>query len=207
LQTPLAGKIHLIRVAPQFVAQSHEPCFLHLVEQAWRYMKKRILEFVALCSAIPTLLIAQTAPKTIAGVWVNKVVAKDVVAKDAPITLIAISLYSPDGSFVNHGIEKIPPMPEIPVVGTEMGPGIGQWVRTGDKESHMTFYAVLSKDGVAAGFYHDEATLILSDSGDEYTGESKAEFLDLKWKAVGGREANITAKRLKSRSRSNLNRQ
>jgi hypothetical protein len=156
-------------------------------------MKKRILEFVALCSAIPTLLIAQTAPKTIAGVWVNKivakdVVAKDVVAKDAPITLIAISLYSPDGSFVNHGIEKIPPMPEIPAVGTKMGPGIGQWVRTGDKEYHMTFYAVLSTDGVATGFYHDEATLILSDSGDEYTGESKSEFLDLNWKAVGGRD-------------------
>jgi hypothetical protein len=156
-------------------------------------MKKRILEFVALCSAIPTLLIAQTAPKTIAGVWVNKI-----VAKDAPITLIAISLYSPDGSFINHGIEKIPPMPEIPVAGTEMAGGIGQWVRTGDKEYHMTFYAVLSKEGVATGFYHAETTLILSDSGDEYTGESKAEFLDLNWKAVGGREGNITAKRLKT---------
>jgi len=156
-------------------------------------MKKRILEFVALCSAIPTLLIAQTAPKTIAGVWVNKI-----VAKDAPITLIAISLYSPDGSFVNHGIEKIPPMPEIPAVGTVMGPGIGQWVRTGDKEYHMTFYSVLSTDGVATGFYHAEVTLILSDSGDEYTGETKSEFLDLNWKAVGGREGNITAKRLKT---------
>jgi hypothetical protein len=127
------------------------------------------------------------------GVWVNKI-----VAKDAPITLIAISLYSPDGSFVNHGIEKIPSMPEIPVVGTVMGPGIGQWVRTGDKEYHMTFYAVLSKDGVATGFYHAEATFILSDSGDEYTGESKSEFLDLNWKAVGGREGKITAKRLKT---------
>ena len=160
-------------------------------------MKRRILEFVALCSAIPTLLIAQTAPKTIAGVWVNKLVAKDV-----PMTLIAICLYSPDGSFVNHGIEKIPPMPEIPVVGTEMGPGIGQWVRTGDKEYQVeyqvTFYAVFSTEGVATGFYHAEATLILSDSGDEYTGESKSEFLDLNWKAVGGREGNITAKRLKT---------
>ena len=38
------------------------------------------------------------------GVWVNKLVAKDV-----PMTLIAICLYSPDGSFVNHGIEKIDP--------------------------------------------------------------------------------------------------
>ena len=89
-------------------------------------------------------------------------------------------------------------MPEIPAVGTQMGPGIGQWVRTGDKEYHMTFYAVLSKEGVATGFYHAEATLILSDSGDEYTGESKSEFLDLNWKAVGGREGNITAKRLKT---------
>jgi hypothetical protein len=38
----------------------------------------------------------------------------------------------------------------------------------------------------------------LSDSGDEYTGETKSEFLDLNWKAVGGREGNITAKRLKA---------
>ena len=156
-------------------------------------MKKRILEFVALCSAIPTLLIAQTAPKTIAGVWVSKI-----VAKDASITLIAISLYSPDGSFVDNGILKIPPTPDIPAIGTQMGAGIGQWVRTGDKEYHMTFYSVLSKEGVATGFYHAEATLILSDSGDEYTGESKSEFLDLNWKAVGGREGNITAKRLKT---------
>src|SRR6476620_3538647 len=71
-------------------------------------------------------------------------------------------------------------------------------LRTGDKEYHMTFYAVLSKEGVATGFYHAEATLILSDSGDELTGESKTEFLDLNWKAVGGREGNITAKRLKA---------
>jgi hypothetical protein len=161
-------------------------------------MKKRILEFVVLCSAIPTLLIAQTAPKTIAGVWVSKIVSEDLVAKNAPITLIAISLYSPDGSVVNHGIAKIPPMPDIPVVGTQMGAGIGQWVRMGDKEYHMTFYAVLSRDGVATGFYDAEATLILSDSGDEYTGESKSEFLDLNWKAVGRREGNITAKRLKT---------
>jgi hypothetical protein len=38
----------------------------------------------------------------------------------------------------------------------------------------------------------------LSDSGDEYTGETKSEFLDLNWKAVGGRDGNITAKRLKA---------
>ena len=62
----------------------------------------------------------------------------------------------------------------------------------------MTFYSVISKDGVATGFYHAQATLILSDSGDEYTGETKSEFLDLNWKAVGGREGNIMAKRLKA---------
>jgi hypothetical protein len=60
------------------------------------------------------------------------------------------------------------------------------------------FAAVFSKEGVATGFYHADATLILSDSCDEYTGESKSEFLDLNWKAVGGREGNITGKRLKT---------
>ena len=71
----------------------------------------------------------------------------------------------------NMGSRKIPPMPDIPVVGTQMGAGIGQWVRMGDKEYHMTFYAVLSWDGVATGFYDAEATLILSGfrRRDEYT--------------------------------------
>ena len=38
----------------------------------------------------------------------------------------------------------------------------------------------------------------MSDSGDEYSGQSKAEFLDLNWKVVASGEADVTAKRLKT---------
>jgi hypothetical protein len=66
-----------------------------------------------------------------------------------------------------------------------MGPAYGQWVQTGDREFQLTFYAAMwNKEGVISGFHRIQSTIVLSESGDEYTAHTQADFFDANWKTL-----------------------
>ncbi len=74
-------------------------------------------------------------------------------------------------------------------VATEVDPGYGRWAATGDREFRLTFYAVMRKPGAVAGFERVQDSLVLSESGDEYTGHAQVDFLDADWNVVFRRKA------------------
>jgi hypothetical protein len=112
--------------------------------------------------------------KNLTGVWALKVTPHDV-----PRTLLVLGIFGADGSYTCSLDQKLPPIPEIQAVGTEMGPGHGRWARTGAREFRLTFYAVVWKQGVVNGFHRVQTTLILSESGDDFAiQQGQADFLD-----------------------------
>jgi hypothetical protein len=82
---------------------------------------------------------------------------------------LTIAIFGGDGSFATKISAKFPPVPPFQGFVDEVGPGYGRWVETSDKEFKLTFYAVLLKDGVANGYQRVHSTMILSESGNEFT--------------------------------------
>jgi hypothetical protein len=145
-------------------------------------MKKRFIGLAAMYILIPAMLLAQPAgKKQLEGVWAVK--ASPVGQSQSP--RLSLAMFSRDGSFTTVvGYKTLPPIPVVQSVATELGPGYGRWAATGDREFRLTFYAVMRKAGEAAGFQRVQDTLVLSESGDEYTGHAQVDFLDADWNVV-----------------------
>jgi hypothetical protein len=63
----------------------------------------------------------------------------------------------------------------------------------------LTFYAVLLKEGVANGYERIHSTMVLSESGNEFTAhEAHVDFLDVNWKVVFSSTDEVTGKRLEA---------
>ena len=124
--------------------------------------KNRLIGLAFLCVTIPLMLVAQPAEKkTLVGVWEVKISAGGV----PPPPLLSIASFGGDGSFTTAGNTKFPQG----LGSDERGPGYGRWAQTGDREFKLTFYAVLLKDGEVNGYLQVHGTLILSESGNEFT--------------------------------------
>ena len=145
-------------------------------------MKKRFIGLAAVYMLFPAMLLAQPAgKKQLVGVWAVKV--SPVGQSQSP--LLSLAMFGGDGSFnTGVGYKTLPPIPVVQDVATELGPGYGRWAATGDREFRLTFYAVMRKAGEAAGFQRVQDTLVLSESGDEYTGHAQVDFLDADWNVV-----------------------
>jgi hypothetical protein len=145
-------------------------------------MKNRFIGLAAVYMLIPAMLLAQPAgKKQLVGVWAVKV--SPVGQSQSP--LLSLAMFGGDGSFTTGvGYKTLPPIPVVQDVATELGPGYGRWAATGDREFRLTFYAVMRKAGEAAGFQRVQDTLVLSESGDEYTGHAQVDFLDADWNVV-----------------------
>jgi hypothetical protein len=79
-------------------------------------------------------------------------------------------MYGADGSFTTGGsYHALPSVPTVQDVANELGPGYGQWAATNDKEFRLTFYSVMWKAGLMTGYQRVQETLVMSESGDEYT--------------------------------------
>ena len=103
------------------------------------------------------------------------------------------------GSFVGTHDRAVPPVPEILAIGADMSPAYGRWVKSGDREFQLTFYAAIwNKDGVISGFHRIQASIVLSESGDEFTAKTQADFSDANWKTIISNTGEVKATRLKT---------
>ena len=62
----------------------------------------------------------------------------------------------------------------------------------------MTFYSVMWKAGLVNGYQRVQDTLVLSESGDEYTGHAQVDFLDANWKVVFSTTSDVKGTRLET---------
>src|ERR1700758_4854721 len=145
-------------------------------------MKNGFSGLAAVYILIPAMLIAQSAgKKPLVGVW--EVKEEPVEQSQSP--LLSLAMFGGGGSFTTGvGYKTLPPISALQKVATDVGPGYGRWAATGDREFRLTFYSVMRKAGEAAGFQRVQDTLVLSESGDEYTGHAQVDFLDADWNVV-----------------------
>ena len=141
---------------------------------------------------IPLILVAQPAEKkALVGVWEVKISAGGGPTQP----LLSVASFGGDGSFNTAGNTKSPPGLES----NERGPGYGRWAQTGDREFKLTFYAALLKDGEVNGYMQVRGTLILSESGNEFTTrECKVDFLDTDRKVLDSDNDQVTGTRLET---------
>jgi hypothetical protein len=113
--------------------------------------------------------------------------------------LLSLAMFGGDGSFtIAGGYKAVPPVPVVDEVATEVGPGYGRWTATGNREFRLTFYSVLWKAGLVNGFQRVRDTLTLSESSDEYTGQSKVDFLDANWNVVFSTSSDVKGTKLET---------
>jgi len=145
-------------------------------------MKKRFIGLAAVCMLIPAVLNAQpSGKKQLVGVWA----VKEAPVEQSQSPLLSLAMFGGDGSFTTGvGYKALPAISALQNVATEVGPGYGRWAATGDREFRLTFYAVMRKAGEGTGFQRVQDTLVLSKSGDEYTGHAQVDFLDADWNVV-----------------------
>jgi hypothetical protein len=145
---------------------------------------------------IAALLEGQAAAKErLSGVWELKM--SPVGQSQSP--LLGLAMYGGDGGFITAGGYKaLPPISAVQDVATELGPGYGGWVATGEGQIQLAFYSVMWKAGLVNGYQRVRDTLVLSESGDEYTGHPQLDFLDTSWKVVFSTKSDVKATRLET---------
>ena len=153
--------------------------------------KKGLIGLAVLCVTIPVMLVAQAAEKkTLVGVWEVNISA----GGGPPKPLLSIASFGGDGSFTTAGNTKISGLGS-----DERGPGYGRWAQTGDREFKLTFYAVLLKDGEVNGYLQVHGTLILSESGNEFTTrDCKVDFMDADRKVLDSDNDQVKGTRLET---------
>ena len=142
----------------------------------------------------PAALMAQPAEKKqLAGVWEVKMLP---VGQSPELSL---AMYAGDGSFnTTVGYKALPSIPAVQDVATEIGLGYGQWAATGDREFRLTYYCVLWKAGMVNGFQRVKDTLVMTESGDDYTGRAQVDFLDANWNVVFSTTSDVKGTRLET---------
>jgi hypothetical protein len=154
--------------------------------------KNGLIGLAFLCVTIPIMLVAQPAEKkALVGVWEVKISAGGGPSQP----LLSIASFGGDGSFSTSGNTKFPQG-----LGSDgRGPGYGRWAQTGDKEFKLTFYAVLLKDGEVNGYMQVQSTLILSESGNEFTSrDCKVDFMDADRKVLDSDKDQVKGTRLET---------
>jgi hypothetical protein len=139
--------------------------------------------------------VAQQGEKQLAGVWEDKVSTAE--PWGLPLPLLSLALYGGDGdSITAGGYKALPAIAAVQDIANEIGPGLGRWEATGAREFRLTSYSVLGKTGVVNGFQRVQDTLVFSESGDEYIGHAKVDFLDSNWNVVFSTSSDVKGIRL-----------
>jgi hypothetical protein len=144
-----------------------------------------------------TLLPWPAGKKQLVGVWEDKMVPAD--EWRLPLPLLSLAMFGGNGYFTTAGGHKaLPPVAAVQDVANEIGPGFGRSVATGAGEFHLTFYCVIWKAGLVNGFERVRDALVLSESGDEYTGQAQVDFLDANWNVVFSTTSDMKGIRLET---------
>jgi hypothetical protein len=142
-----------------------------------------------------TLVGKPAEKKPLVGVWV----VKESPAGPSHSSLLSLAMFSGDGSFsTTGGYKALPAVPGVRGVATEIGSGYGRWVGTGEREFRLTFYSVMWKEGLVNGYQRVRDTLVLSESGDEYTGHAQVDFLDAKRNVVFSTATDVEGTKLET---------
>lgn len=146
----------------------------------------------------PAMIATQPIGKTrLVGVWEAKM--SPFGQSQSP--LLSLAMFGEYGSLVAAGGYKaLPSDPAIQDVATEIGPAYGGWAAGGEKEFRLTFYSVMWKAGLVNGFQRVQDTLVLSESGDEYTGHAQVDFLNANLNIVLSTVRDVRGKRLETPS-------
>jgi hypothetical protein len=109
-------------------------------------------------------------------------------------------MFGADGSFTTGGSYKIlSSVPAVEDIATELGAGYGQWGTTDNAgEFRLTFYSVMWEAGLVSGYQRVQDTLVLSESGDEYTGHAQVDFLDASGKVVFSTSSDVKGTKLET---------
>ena len=143
----------------------------------------------------PSMLVGEPAGKKgLAGVWEVKVSP----VGQSESSLLSLAMFWAYGSFTTAGGYKaLPPVPAVQDVANEIGPRYGFWATTGAGAFRLTSYAVMRKAGLVNGCQRARETLVLSESGDEYTGHAAVDFFDVNWNVVLSTASDVKGTRLK----------
>jgi hypothetical protein len=158
-------------------------------------MKDRFIILAAIYMAIPALLLAQPKEKQpLVGLWELKISQNGVAAQPPRVGL---EIFAEDGSCTTVvGTAIIKSTPVLQDLADELGTGQGRWAQTGDKEIQVTFYSPLLKSGVVRGFQRKKSTILMSESGDEWTANAQVDFLDANGNVVLSDPVEAMGKRL-----------
>jgi hypothetical protein len=161
-----------------------------------KLMKKTLIALAEISLIISNVLLAEELEKKdLTGVWEVKISPTGV----PPPPMLATAMFGKDGSFVGSHDRAVPPVPEILAIAADMGPAYGRWVRSSDREFQLTFYAAMwSKEGIISGFHRVQASIALSESADEFTARTQADFFDANWKTVISNTGEVKGTRLKT---------
>jgi hypothetical protein len=114
-------------------------------------------------------------------------------------TLLSLAMFGEDGSFTTAvGYESLPPISAVRDVARQIGPGYGGWTAVGEREFRLTYYSVMWKAGLVNGFQRVQDNLVLSESGDEYTGHAQVDFLDANWNVLFSTSSDAKGTRLET---------
>jgi hypothetical protein len=121
------------------------------------------------------------------GVW-----AKKIKAGGSERIVLNIDTFRADGSFTGSSDKTLG-------YGRTLGFRAGQCVATGTREFQLIFYAVIwKKEGVIDLFQRVQATMTLSESGDQFTEHSRWDFLDLNWRVSLRGASDVKGTRLET---------
>jgi hypothetical protein len=137
----------------------------------------------------PAMPIAQPAQeKQLRGVWAGRNKTSGIER-----TLLIIESRSADGSYTSSSDKT------VDIYGNTAGLRVGRCVATGTREFQLMFYGLRwNKEGVVNQFLRVQATMTLSESGDELTAHSQWEVLNLNWTVVFKGAADVKGTRLET---------
>jgi hypothetical protein len=158
-------------------------------------MKSRFIGLAAIYLAIPALLSAQPKEKEqLAGVWELKISRSGTTA---PPPRVGLEIFGEEGScttIVGTTIAKSTPV--LQAIANELGTGYGRWVQIGDRQFRATSYSPLLKAGAVSGFQRTKSTIFMSETGDEWTANAQADYLEANWNVIFSDAVEVRGLRL-----------
>ena len=133
-------------------------------------------------------------PAEIKGVWETKLLLPGLSAQP----LLGLFFVGEDGSYTQSVGAEAPAVPAMRAVANEIGPSFGRIMKTGDREFRLTFYILMFKAGQVTGFQRIQKNSNLSESGDEYIGHARMDFLDANWNVVFSTTSETKGTRLEA---------
>jgi hypothetical protein len=160
-------------------------------------MKNLLIGVTAIFMAIPAILFAQPNEKQpLVGMWELKFSQNGTAAQPPRVGL---EIFGEDGActtIVGTAIEKSTPV--LQALADELGTGQGRWVQIGEREFQVTFYSPLLKSGVVSGFQRKKSTMLMSETGNEWTANAQADFLDANGNVVFSDSVEAQGRRLEN---------